>query len=100
MKTDDPKFSELLRGNRPAPALPPRFQENVWRRIGDAEAPAKPSTWIDALAALILRPRLAFAAAAVLILAGVLFGAREGTQTAKHEAQDRYLASVIPGSFH
>jgi hypothetical protein len=100
MNPEDAKLQELLRGNRPEPSLPPRFQENVWRRIEDAEAPAKPATWVEALAALILRPRLAFAAIAVLMLAGILLGAREGTETAKHEAQDRYLASVIPGSFH
>jgi hypothetical protein len=100
MNSDETKLSVLLRENRPDASLPPRFQDNVWRRIEDAEAPAKPATWIEALAALILRPRLAFAAIALLMLAGILLGAREGAQTARHEAQDRYLASVIPGSFH
>jgi hypothetical protein len=100
MKTNDLHLSGLLRGNRPASPLPPRFQENVWRRIEDAEAPVKSGSWIDALAALILRPRLAFAAVAVLLLAGVFFGTHEGKQTARHEAQMRYLASVAPSTSH
>lgn len=100
MNPEDAKLQQLLRGNGPAPSLPPRFQENVWRRIEDAEAPAKPTTWLDALAAFILRPRLAFAAIAVLMLAGILLGAREGVQAARHEAQARYVASVTPGTFH
>ena len=100
MIADDPKLSALLRGNRPAPALPPRFQENVWRRIEGAEGSATSESWLSALASLVLRPKLAFAALAVLVLAGVLLGAREGVQTAKDEAQTRYLASVVPDTLH
>lgn len=95
---DDPQVSALLRRSRATPALPPRFQQNVWRRIEAAEAPARPASWLDALAALILRPRLAFAAAAVLMLAGVFLGATEGVQAARHDAESRYLASVAPDS--
>ena len=93
---DDPRLSGLLREVRPAPDLPPRFQQNVWRRIEDAEAPVKSESWFDALAAVILRPRFAFAAAAVLLLAGVLAGTLDGRQLARHEAQMNYLASVAP----
>ena len=96
MKTDDPKLSALLRESRVMPALPPRFQQNVWRRIEDAEAPAKPASWLDSLAALILRPRFALATAAVLLLAGVFAGTLEGRQAARHDAQMHYLASVAP----
>lgn len=100
MNPEDVKLQELLRGNRPSPALPPRFQENVWRRIEDAEAPEKPATWMDALAALILRPRLAFAAAAILLMAGVSLGVYDGKQMARHDAQANYLASVAPHGMH
>ena len=95
---DDAKFSALLRSARVSPSLPPRFQQNVWRRIEDAEAPVKPASWLDALAAMILRPRFAFAAAAVLLLAGVSVGTLEGWQVARHDAQMNYLASVAPSS--
>jgi hypothetical protein len=95
---DDAEVSALLRQARVSPALPPRFQQNVWRRIEDAEAPAKPASWLDALAALILRPRLAIASIAILMLAGILLGANEGAQNARHDAQARYVASVAPDS--
>jgi hypothetical protein len=94
----DPQLSALLRQGRVSPSLPPRFRQNVWRRIEDAEAPAKPESWLDTLAALILRPRLAFASVAVLMLAGILLGVNEGAQHARHDAQDRYLSSVAPHS--
>ncbi|HEY5043244.1 MAG TPA: hypothetical protein VIK53_14725 [Verrucomicrobiae bacterium] len=95
---DDPQISALLREARVSPALPPRFQQNVWRRIENAEAPARSASWLDALAAWVLRPRLAFATAAVLLFAGILLGVREGSQSARHEAQARYLAEVAPAT--
>jgi len=94
----DPQVSALLREARVSPALPPRFQQNVWRRIGDAEAPAKSESWLDALANLILRPRFAMAAAGAMLLAGVLAGTVEGRQVARHDAQMNYVASVAPQS--
>ncbi len=96
MNSEDNKFQELLRESRPSPALPPRFQQNVWRRIEDAEAAARPESWLDALAALVLRPRFALAAAAVLLLTGVFAGMTEGRQFARHDAQMNYLAAVAP----
>lgn len=98
MNAEDPQLQTLLRRNRPAPALPPRFQQNVWRRIEDAEAAVKPASWLDALAALILRPRFALAAATALVLAGVFLGALDGVQHARHDAQAHYLAAVAPNS--
>jgi hypothetical protein len=98
MNSNDAKLGALLRESRVSPSLPPRFQENVWRRIEDAESPVKSASWLDGLAALILRPRLAFATVAVLMLAGVLLGSHDGVQTARHDAQARYLATVAPNS--
>ncbi|MGA3163959.1 MAG: hypothetical protein ABSD77_07185 [Verrucomicrobiota bacterium] len=95
----DAKLSMLLRESRIAPALPPRFQENVWLRIEDAAASSKSIgsvAWLDALAALMLHPRLAFASVAALALAGVLLGTYQGTQVAQQDAQARYLAVVAP----
>ena len=92
---NDPRISALLREARPAPGLTPRFQQNVWRRIEDAETP-KDGSWLDAVANLILRPRFAMAATAIVLLAGVLVGTLEGRQVARHEAQMNYVASVMP----
>ena len=95
------KLGALLCESRATPALPPRFRENVWRRIEDAEAPASSGetiTWLEALAALMLRPRFAYATVAVLMLGGISLGAYHGAQTARHEAEIRYVASVAPHS--
>jgi hypothetical protein len=94
----DTKLSALLHQGRVSPSLPPRFQENVWRRIEDAQAPVKPESWLDAFAALVLRPRFAYATVAALMLAGVLLGAHQGAQIAKQDAQARYVAMVAPNS--
>ena len=101
MNADDAKFSALLRAARSSPSLPPRFQEAVWRRIEEAASPAQSAggvTWLDALVALVLRPRFAFATVSVLLLAGVLLGTYSGTQAARQDAQSRYLAAVAPNS--
>ncbi len=92
----DASVSALLRQARISPALPPRFQQNVWRRIEDAEASVRPAAWLDALAALVLRPRFAVAVASVLLLAGILSGTLQGRQAARHDAQVNYLAAVAP----
>lgn len=96
LQPDDANIGALLRQARVSPSLPPRFQQNVWRRLEDAEAPVKPAAWLDALVNLILRPRFAGAAAAVLLLAGVSAGTLEGRQVARHDAQMNYLAAVAP----
>ena len=97
-EASDAEFREVLRAARPSPPLPPRFQENVWRRIEDAEAPVKSGSWLDALIALVLRPRFAYATVATLMLAGVLLGTYQGAQNARQNEQARYLAAVAPNS--
>lgn len=96
MSSEDTKLSEVLRAARQSPSLPPRFQEKVWRRIEDADAPVKSGSWLDAFAALVLRPRFAYATVAALALAGVLLGTYQGAQTAKQDARARYVALVAP----
>ena len=99
MNPDDTKLSALLRQGRVSPTLPPRFQENVWRRIEDAEAPvlsAPGLSWLDALAALVLRPRFALVTAAALVVAGALLGARAGNLAANQAAHTQYLTAVAP----
>jgi hypothetical protein len=99
MNPDDAKLTALLRESRVSPSLPPRFQENVWRRIEDAEMPVAPApglSWLDALAALVLRPRFVLASAAALVVAGALLGARAGDLAANQAAQTQYLTAVAP----
>jgi ferric-dicitrate binding protein FerR (iron transport regulator) len=99
MDPQDIKLGTLLRESRVSPPLPPRFQEKVWRRIEDAEAPlasAPALSWLDALAALMLRPRFALATAVVLVAAGALLGARAGDLAATRTAQAQYLTAVAP----
>lgn len=98
---EDAKLSALLRESRARPALPPRFQEGVWRRIEETEAPLEKSrgrSWLEAIVAGALRPRFALAAAVALIAAGSLAGAQQGLQRARQEAQARYLAVEAPNS--
>ena len=95
---DEARLLALLRESKPTSPLPPRFQENVWRRIECVEVgqPGERRNWLDAFVNLVLRPRLAFAAVAVLVLMGTVLGVREGVQTARHEAQARYVTAVAP----
>lgn len=99
MNSEDVKLSALLRESRISPALPPRFQENVWHRIEKAEAPVSAApglSWLDALAALVLRPRFALATSVALVVAGALLGARAGDLAANQTAQAQYLTAVAP----
>jgi hypothetical protein len=102
-KPDDGKLRAILRESRPAPALPPRFQEAVWRRIERAEAPAEPPatlSWLDLVVERLLRPRLALAGLSLLLLAGVITGVLSNVSPDRQAAQARYLAAVAPNSTH
>lgn len=98
---EDGRLRELLQAARPTPILPPRFQENVWHRIeaADNSSGTTPAGhWLDALAIWLLRPRLAFALAAALVLTGLGLGWSKGEQLARDQAQQRYLAAVAPNA--
>ncbi len=96
MKPDDENFSAIFREARVSPPLPPRFEENVWRRIEKSDVPKASGNWLDAIVGLILRPRFAFAAAVVLMFSGIILGAHEGTQTARQNEQASYVSYVAP----
>jgi len=93
---DEARLRAVLRESRPAPSLPPRFQEGVWRRIegdeGNKSADSFP--WLEALIRHVLRPRLALATVALLVLFGALLGVREGAELARQADQARYLDAV------
>jgi len=99
---DDTRLAAFLRSSRNAPPLPPQFQQNVWRRIEEGEAVAATGSlaWLDSWVAWILRPGVAIATAALLLVAGAVVGAHDGGQLAKRDAQARYVATVAPESLH
>ena len=92
--SNDDGISRLLRASRPAPALPPRFQEHVWRRIEQANARPGTATWIDTIARLVLKPQFALATVAIVLLTGTLLGSLNGQEQARQVAQARYVGSV------
>jgi len=101
LNPEDAKLSGLLRESRAKATLLPRFQEGVWRRIEEAEAThenSRGASWLEGIVARALRPRFAVAMAVVLIVAGSLAGVQQGRQTARQEAQSRYLAVEAPNS--
>ena len=101
--SEETKLRELLHHARPTAELPPRFQENVWRRIEQAEssgAATAADNWLNVVAGWLVRPRLAFAVATMLVLVGVGFGLNNGAQQARAEAQARYIAVVAPNALH
>jgi hypothetical protein len=85
----------LLRESRPSPSCH-RFQEGVWRRIesGERDRSADNFSWLEVLLQRVLRPRLALASVAVLMLLGAWLGVREGAESARHADQARYVEAV------
>ncbi len=83
--------------------LPPRFEEQVWRRISQAESrptvgSALRSLWLTLQSALA-RPQVAYATLAMLLVAGALGGswaARRETTQFEAALSSRYVQSVDP----
>lgn len=99
LEPDNARLGTLLRESRPAPSLPPRFQENVWKRIEQADTKSA-ANWLDVLAGWLLRPRLAVAVVAVLVVTGLGLGWNNGERLARNDAQARYLSAVAPNTLH
>jgi hypothetical protein len=85
-------------------ALPPRFQEQVWRRIEreEPESVRGPSVWTtvqDWVANALPRPALAIAYVGILLLAGAGVGwthARSETERVSAQLSMTYVESVDP----
>lgn len=95
----DEGLDAQVRAARPQVALPPGFAQGVWRRVEQAELAAQVGTaWprLEHLADLLIRPRLAMAGMAALILVSASAGLVTGTTAARHEALARYVATVVP----
>ena len=102
LEPSDERLRSLLRSARPAPPLPPRFQEGVWRRIEGGETPAAESpaafAWLEQWVERLLLPRFALASLTLLLAAGGLTGAITSAGAAKQQAQQRYLSAVAPST--
>ena len=104
LESNHDRLRALLREARPAPPLPPRFQESVWRRLESAAAPAtqipSPFAGLEQWVERLLLPRFAVASLTLLLVVGGLTGVIAGAGTAKQQAQERYLAAVAPNTLH
>jgi hypothetical protein len=81
-------------------ALPPRFQEGVWRRIerGEAQVPAW-LLWLRQLTAAVARPSVAASYLTLLLMAGILAGywqARVANARADEMLSARYVQVLDP----
>ncbi len=94
--TPDPKLRALLRAGLPAPSLPPRFQEGVWRRLDRSERTASAPGWFESFVAGLLRPAYASIGLAAVLVAGVGLGLRDPEANNPRTEQARYLAAVSP----
>jgi hypothetical protein len=83
-------------------SLPPRFQEQVWRRIELSEAPVELPAWLrlwNRLSAALTRPSLAVSYVTLLLLSGVLAGylqAHISRTQASGDMAARYVQMVSP----
>jgi phage-related minor tail protein len=101
---DDEALRSLLREWRVETPIPPRFQEQVWRRIEREDAPAVTavSPWRalqNWIANVLPRPALAAAYVAVLLAAGAGVGwtqAQHESSRVSNELSTRYVQSVDP----
>ena len=101
---NDARLRGLLRECKVVAKLPPRFQEQVWRRIGQHEQ--QPSVWSSLQTSLthwintmLPRPALAVSYVAVLLVVGASVGwaqARQEKARASGEMSLRYVQSVDP----
>lgn len=92
----DPALGNLLRSAHPAPSLPPRFQEGVWRRLERSESPQPAPGWFEPLLRLLVRPAYAGTGLALVLFAGVWLGSHAADGRSLRAEQARYLAAVSP----
>ena len=107
MKNDQPfendkPVRKLLRQWRVDAALPPRFQEQVWKRIENAETKSTfgfvgtVQKWLETT---LTRPVLAGSYLAVFLVIGISAGCQQGqtkSEQLKSQLQARYVQMVDP----
>jgi hypothetical protein len=99
-ENDEPLRQALRQWTVDTP-LPPRFQEEVWRRIARAEAMPQTTFWtrLFGLAQMALPRKLAYSYAAILLLLGVVGGAwaaQRETNRLDTVLGSRYVQSIDP----
>jgi hypothetical protein len=83
-------------------SLPPRFRENVWKRVSRADGAPSAGFWATLarlLAVVLPRPRVAFSYLALLLAVGVAGGALAAqikTRRLQSELGLRYMQSIDP----
>jgi hypothetical protein len=98
---DDKPLRKVLSEWRVNVALPPHFQEQVWKQIENAEM-RSPNLWMmiwKRVAAMLPRPAFATAYIAALVLIGIAAGYQQGqlkTEHVKSDMQARYVQMVDP----
>ncbi|HEV2319891.1 MAG TPA: hypothetical protein VGV18_09085 [Verrucomicrobiae bacterium] len=98
---DDKSLRKILSEWHVNAALPPRFQEQVWKRIEDAEMRA-PNLWTMIwvrTVAIFNRPAFAVAYLAMVLLIGAIAGHQQGqskTEQVRSDMQARYVQMVDP----
>ena len=98
----DEALSKLLHTWKPEAALPPRFQEMVWKRISCAETVSTQNLWRAItvwLEKILRRPALAGSYVAVFVFAGLGAGYWHGEgkiAQAASEWRARYVQTVDP----
>lgn len=104
MPNDDAPLDALLQEWKVKPSLPPRFNEQVWRRIERAETAPAPSVslatvFANWIATMLPRPALATAYVTVLLAIGASVGwsqARQETARVSSDLSARYAQAVDP----
>jgi hypothetical protein len=101
MKNNDTELRALLQEWRVTAPLPPRFNEQVWKRIERADVISVSVVEIvrEWLFAALARPKYALAYVTALLLLGSSVGLLQANQKAAHwerELQARYVQSIDP----
>ena len=101
MKKNQTTLEQTLQEWRVTTPLPPRFQEQVWKRIERADVPSV--SVLDALrawfAVTFTRPAFAVAYVSVLLVFGLAFGFVQANAKAAHldrQLEARYVQSIDP----
>ncbi|HWD18303.1 MAG TPA: hypothetical protein VHB20_03415 [Verrucomicrobiae bacterium] len=100
MKPGDDKVlhKELARW-KAGPPLPPRFQENVWRRIEQAEAARPGPWWRGWLEEVFARRAVALSYMTILLALGLGAGywhGRAEQRLTQAQLAERYVRTVAP----